>query len=60
MGNNDHNVTSEQKRPADVNPTPDDVVAHDGNPLASTFVKPADERDADDRPVVNPVTGAAF
>lgn len=60
MGNNDQNVTSEQKRPADVNPTADDAISGEEGSIASTFVKPANESGADDRPVVNPVTGGAF
>ncbi|RYG91678.1 MAG: hypothetical protein EON58_18825 [Alphaproteobacteria bacterium] len=60
MGNSDHNSTSEQKRPTDVNPTADDATVDEEDSIAPTFVKPADEKDASERPVVNPVTGGAF
>lgn len=60
MGIIDQNKTSEQKRPADVNPKAEEAVVDEGGTIASTFVKPANERDTDDRPVVNPVTGGAF
>lgn len=60
MGIIDQNKASEQKRPADVNPKADDAVVDEGGTIASTFVKPANEKDTDDRPVVNPVTDGAF
>ncbi|MCD7111631.1 hypothetical protein LRX75_21600 [Rhizobium sp. DKSPLA3] len=60
MGTSEHNGTSEQKRPNDIRPTADNAVADEKDAVAPTFVKPADEKDAGDRPVVNPVTGGAF
>ncbi|CZT35184.1 hypothetical protein [Rhizobium sp. 9140] len=60
MGNSDQNSTSEQKRPTDVNTTADDAAVDDNDSIAPTFAKPADEKDASERPVVNPVTGGAL
>jgi len=59
MDRDDQTRTSEQKAPIDVHPTADDQGVAE-TPVPSTFVKPANGKDENDQPVVNPVTGGAF
>ncbi|KRB61519.1 hypothetical protein ASE04_21950 [Rhizobium sp. Root708] len=58
MGTNDTNATPEQRRPADVHPTPSNPEPADDESMAPTFVQPAGKKDESEQPIVNPVTGA--
>ncbi|MFK0335157.1 hypothetical protein ACIQUB_29005 [Rhizobium sp. NPDC090275] len=60
MGTNDSNATPEQRRPNDVNPVPAEPENADNESLAPTTVQPAGSKDESERPIVNPVTGAAL
>lgn len=58
MGTNDTNATPEQRRPADVHPTPSNPEPADDESKAPPAVQPSGEKDESERPIVNPVTGA--
>lgn len=60
MGTNDSNATPEQRRPNDVKPVPEKPENADNESLAPTAVQPAGSKDESERPIVNPVTGAAL
>jgi hypothetical protein len=58
MGTNDTNATPEQRRPADVAPTPSEQAPADRQSKAPPTIQPAGAKDESERPIVNPVTGA--
>jgi hypothetical protein len=60
MGTNDTNATPEQRRPKDVKPLPGKPEGADKGSLAPTTVQPTGGRDESERPIVNPITGAAL
>jgi len=60
MGTNDTNATPEQRRPKDVKPLPEDIRSADKGSLAPATVQPTGSKDESERPIVNPVTGAAL
>lgn len=57
MGTNDTNATPEQRRAADVHPTPSNPEPADEESMAPTSVQPTGKKDESEPPIVNPVTG---
>ncbi|WP_426124787.1 hypothetical protein [Pararhizobium sp. PWRC1-1] len=60
MSTDDSNVTPEQKKPRDVHRSPGQPSHADERSKAPPMVQPAGEKDASEKPVVNPVTGGAI
>lgn len=60
MGTNDTNATPEQRRPKDVKPIPAKRKNADKESLAPPTVQPSGAKDESERPIVDPVTGAAL
>ncbi|AGS24681.1 hypothetical protein [Rhizobium etli] len=60
MSTNDEDVKPEQRRPKDVKTVPGKPEPADAESMAPPTVQPAGEGDKSERPVVNPVTGAAL
>jgi len=60
MRTNDTNATPEQRRPSDVKPVLDKAGKADKESLAPPAVQPAGDKDESERPIVDPVTGAAL
>jgi hypothetical protein len=60
MRTNDTNATPEQRRPPSVKPTAEKPEKADKESLAPTAVQPAGGKDESERPIVDPVTGAAL
>jgi len=60
MRTNDTNATPEQRRPPGVNPTAEKPGKADKESLAPAAVQPAGGKDESERPIVDPVTGAAL
>jgi hypothetical protein len=60
MSTNDQNASPEQKRPKDVSPEANTDKFADEESIAPTVVQPAGSKDESERPIVNPVTGAAI
>lgn len=60
MSTDDSNATPEQKKPRDVHRPPGQSSHADEGSKAPPMIQPAGGKDESERPVVNPVTGAAI
>jgi hypothetical protein len=60
MSTNDENARPEQRRPDDVAAVPEKPAPADEQSLAPASLHPEGVKDVSERPVVNPVTGAAI